>query len=236
MSNYVTLVNLLLARLNEVTLDTAGDGFNSVRGVQSLAKAAVNNSINHILQKGQEWPFLKTTYTQTLTAGTREYSFPADYSSADYETFYLKQLAAKENNPSHLPPITYEQYIKNYRSMDDLGDEGSGISAPEFVYQTYDEKFGVTPVPDAAYEVEYVYWSFPSDLSLYNDSCVIPSRFNHTIIDGAMYYMMIFRSNEQSAGIHLQKFDEGIRQMKRILIDEPIRVTSTVIEGRTNAR
>lgn len=236
MSNYVTLVNLLLTRLNEVTLDTAGDGFNSVRGVQSLAKAAVNNSINHILQKGQEWPFLKTTYTQTLTAGTREYSFPADYSSADYETFYLKQLAAKENNPSHLPPITYEQYIKNYRSMDDLGDEGSGISAPEFVYQTYDEKFGVTPVPDAAYEVEYVYWSFPSDLSLYNDSCVIPSRFNHTIIDGAMYYMMIFRSNEQSAGIHLQKFDEGIRQMKRVLIDEPVRVTSTVIEGRTNAR
>jgi hypothetical protein len=235
MSNYVTLVNLLLTRLNEVTLDTGGDGFTSVRGVQSLAKAAVNNSINEILQKGQEWPFLKTTYTQTLTAGTGTYDFPADYSTADYETFYLKQLASKENNPAHLPAITYEQYVKNYRSMDELGDSGSGISAPEYVYQTYDEKFGLTPVPDAAYEVEYVYWKFPSDLNLYNDECVIPARFNHTIIDGAMYYMMVFRSNEQGAAINQQKFQEGIRQMERVLIDEPIRVTSTMIQGKTNA-
>ena len=235
MANYVTLVNLLLTRLNEVTLDTAGDGFQSVRGVQSLAKAAVNNSINEIIQKGQEWPFLKTTYTQTLTAGTREYDFPSDYEAADYESFYLKKLSSQENNPSHLPAITYEQYIKNYRSMDDLGDEGSGIAPPEYVYQTYDTKFGVTPVPNAAYEIEYTYWKFPNDLNLFNDECIIPSRYNHTVIDGAMYYMMIFRSNEQSAAIHQQKFQDGIRQMRKTLIDEPLRVTSTVIEGKTNA-
>lgn len=236
MSNFVTLVNLLLTRLNEVTLDTAGDGFQSVRGVQSLAKAAVNNSINNILQKGQEWPFLKTTYTQTLTAGTRTYSFPSDYSSPDYESFYLKKLTSADNLPKYLPALTYEQYTQHYRSIDDEADTGSGIAAPEYIFQTYDESFGVTPVPDKAYEIEYVYWKFPSDLSNFNDECVIPSRFNHTIIDGAMYYMMVFRSNEQSAALNQQKFEEGIRQMKRVLIDEPIRVTSTVIEGSLNAR
>jgi len=236
MTNYVNLVNLLLTRLNEVTLDTQGDGFDTVRGVQALAKIAVNNSINEILQKGQEWPFLKTTYTQTLTAGTREYAFPADYSSPDYETFYLKKLETAENLPKHLPILTYEQYTQLYRSIDDEANTGSGIGAPEYVYQTYDESFGVTPVPDKAYEVEYTYWKFPADLELFNDKCVIPGRFNHTIIDGAMMYMMTFRSNEQSAAIHQQKFQEGIRQMRRVLIDEPIRVRSTMIEGSLNAR
>ena len=119
--------------------------------------------------------------------------------------------------------------------MDDEADTGSGVGVPEYIYQTYDESFGVTPVPDDSYEIEYVYWSFPSNLNLYNDQCVIPDRFNHVIIDGAMYYMMVFRSNEQSAAINLQKFQEGIRQMRRVLIDEPLRVRSTVITGSTNA-
>lgn len=236
MTNFVTLTNLLLTRLNEVTLDTAGDGFQSTRGVQSLAKAAVNNSINTILQKGQEWPFLKTTYTQTLTAGTREYDFPSDYSSPDYESFYLKKLTSADNLPKHLPVLTYQRYIQDYRSIDDEANTGDGVAAPEYVFQTYDKSFGVTPIPDKSYEIEYVYWKFPSDLISFNDECVIPSRFNHTVIDGAMYYMMVFRSNEQSAALHQQKFEEGIRQMERVLIDEMVRLTSTVIEGKLNAR
>jgi len=235
MSNFVTLTNLLLTRLNEVTLDTAGDGFQSVRGVQALAKNAVNNSINEIFQKCQELPFLKTTQTQVLTAGTSTYNFPSDYSSPDYESFYLKKLTSADNRPTHLPALSYEEYIQLYRAIDDESDTGNGIGVPEYIYQTYTESFGVTPVPDDAYEIEYTYWKFPSDLNLFNDECLIPSRFNYTIIDGAMYYMMLFRSNEQSAAIHQQKFQEGVKQMKRVLIDEPLRVRSTVIEGRLNA-
>ena len=114
--------------------------------------------------------------------------------------------------------------------MDDQGDSGSGISAPERVYQTLEAKFGVTPVPNNSYEVEYVYWSFPSDLTLYDDTSVIPDRFNHVVIDGAMMYMMRFRSNDQSAAIHQQNFDSGIRSMRRILMDDPLDIRSTVIQ------
>lgn len=236
MSTYVSLVNQLLVRMNEVTLDPLGDGFDTVRNVQLLAKNAINDSIRLIIQDGQEWPFLQVRYTQTLTAGTRTYSFPADYSSADYESFYLKQLASKENYPKHLPAITFEDYIQNYRSLDDTGDDGSGITAPDYIYQTYGEAFGVTPVPDDAYEVEYTYWSVPTPLTNYNDNCIIPSRFDHVIIDGAMMIMMRFRSNDQSAAIHQQNFENGIRAMRRVVIDEPLRLRSTVIEGSTNAR
>jgi hypothetical protein len=229
MATYVALTNELLRRLNEVTLDIAGDGFDSVRNVQALAKDAVNNAIRNIIQTGQEWPFLKTTYTQTLTAGTREYSFPSDYSSADWETFYLKKLSSVDNTPMHLPTISYDEYIQKYRQVDDTGD-AAGIAAPNLIYQTNESKFGVTPIPNAAYEVEYVYWSFPSDLSLYNDVAVIPDRFKHVVIDGAMMYMMRFRSNDQSAAIHQQNFENGIRSMRRVLIDEPLNVRSTVLQ------
>ena len=230
MATYVTLVNELLRRLNEVTLDTAGDGFDTVRNVQALAKDAINNSIRNILQTGQEWPFLKVTYVQTLTAGTRLYDFPADFASVDWDTFYIKQLSSTSNTPSFLPTISFEEYTQRYRGLDDQADSGSGISAPQRIYQTYESKFGVTPVPDNSYEIEYVYWKFPADLVLYNDTCLIPDRFNHVLIDGAMMYMMRFRSNDQSAAIHQQNFDNGIRSMRRILMDDPLDIRSTVVQ------
>ena len=236
MVTYVSLINELLRRLNEVTLDTAGDGFDTVRNVQALAKDAINSSVRLILQEGQEWPFLKTTYTQTLTAATRQYSFPADYSSADWDTFYIKRLTSKDNGPRNLKAISYEEYIQNYRTADDGGDLVNGEAAPTIVYQTYGEAFGVTPVPDAAYEVEYVYWSYPADMTVYDDVCIIPDRFKHVIIDGAMMFMMRFRSNEQSAAMHQNNFDDGIKTMRRVLMDDPIELRSTVVtRGRTTA-
>lgn len=233
MSTYVELTNELLRRLNEVPLDAAGDGFDTVRNVQAAAKDAINSSLREIYQNGQEWPFLKTTYTQTLTVGTREYSFPSNYSTVDWETFYLKKNSVQENQPVTLKILTYENYLASHRPSDDTGDQVNGISAPIYVYQTFGDSFGVTPIPNAAYEIEYTYWSIPASLSAYNDVCVIPERFNHVIIDGAMSYMMHFRSNEQSANMHKQNFDSGIRSMKRVLLDDELYLRSTYIE-RTN--
>jgi hypothetical protein len=227
-SNYVTLVNKLLLRLNEVPLDIGGEGFGGVRGVQALAKDSVNNSIREILQDAQEWPFLKKTVVQTLTAGVREYAYPSDYSSSDIETFYLKKSISLNNEPAHLPVINYEDYIQNFRAADDSGNEG----VPRRVFQTYEDKFGVSPTPNGAYEVEYVYWSFPSDLVSFNDICIIPARFDSVIIDGAMMYMMRFRSNDQSALLHQQKFSDGIKRMRRVLFDDPTFLRSTAISRR----
>ena len=236
MATYVTLVNELLRRMNEVTLDTAGDGFDTVRNVQALAKDAINSSIRLILQDGQEWPFLKTTYTQTLTIGTRQYDFPADYSSTDWDTFYLKKLTSANNSPLPLSVISYEQYIQNLRSSDDSGDQVNGDGPPAVVYQTLGSAFGVSPIPDAAYEVEYVYWKFPNDLTAFNDVAIIPDRFKHVIIDGAMMFMMRFRSNEQSAAMHQNNFEDGIKTMRRVTFDDTLFIRSTFVsDARTSS-
>ena len=66
---------------------------------------------------------------------------------------------------------------------------------------------------------------------------IIPDRFKYIVIDGAMMYMMRFRSNEQSAVIHQQKFRDGIKVMRRLLLDDPIVMRSTMINRpRTSSR
>ena len=112
MTTYISLTNELLRRLNEVPLDIAGDGFDTVRNVQALAKDAINNAIRNILQTGQEWPFLTTTYVHPLTAGTRQYDFPADFASVDWDTFYIKQLGSANNSPGFIPSIAFEEYTE----------------------------------------------------------------------------------------------------------------------------
>jgi hypothetical protein len=226
MLTYLNLTNELLRRLNEVVMDT--NDFAGARNIQALAKDAINASIREILHTAQEWPFTLTTYTQTLSVGVNQYAFPANMSSVDWDSFYLKILVAANNSPAKLKLITFDEYTSKYRVNEDLAGTG-GYAPPYHVYQTQEAKFGVNPIPDAAYEVEYKYWTFPSDLVAANDTTIIPDRFKHVIIDGAMAYMMFFRSNEQSGIIHREKFDQGIRTMRRVLIDDPVSIRSTYI-------
>lgn len=224
MATYINLVNELLRRLNEVAINSAD--FDSVRNVQSVAKDAINSSIRELLQEAQEWPFTLVTYTQELTAGVGSYDFPVDFSKADWETFYLKSLNGSD--PAALPALTYEMYLRSYRADDDRSGV-DGYTLPTHVYKTQEDKFGITPVPDKAYSIEYRYWKYPADLTLADDVCVVPNRFKHVVIDGAMMYMMRFRSNEQSAAMHQQKFTVGIKSMRRLSVDSPTQLYSTAL-------
>ena len=217
-----------MRRLNEVPLNTAGDGFSTAKNVQAIAKDAINNAIREILQDGHQFPFLKTTNTQTLTAGTGTYDLPTDMASVDWDTFYLQALSSAGNTARSLPTIPFEEYVRIYKAIEENSGTGAR-SSPDLVYQTSEEKFGVTPLPDAAYVIEYVYYKFPADLSAFDDEMIIPDRFKYIIIDGAMVYMMRFRSNEQSAQIHQAKFKEGIKAMRRLLLDDPLFFRSSMI-------
>jgi len=226
MSTFISLTNELLRRMGEVVLDSTE--FAGARNIQALAKNAINSSIRELMHGAQEWPFALITYTQTMTAGTGTYSFPSDLSSVDWESFYLKKLTAADNTPSRLSVLTYTDHLDNYRPNEDMTGVG-GRGVPIAVYQTQESKFGVTPKPDQAYEIEYKYWSFPAALVESTDVAIIPDRFNGVLLDGAMFNMLMFRSNEQGATIFKEKFDIGIRTMRRLLLDEPLYMRSTMI-------
>jgi hypothetical protein len=233
MSTYISLTNELLRRMGEVVLDSTE--FDGARNIQALAKNAINSSVRELMHSAQEWPFSLATYTQTMTVGTGTYSFPTTLSSVDWESFYLKKLTAADNTPTRLPVLTYTDYLDNYRPNEDMSGTG-GYGPAIAVYQTQESKFGVTPLPDQAYEVEYKYWSFPADLSVSTDVCIVPDRFTSVLIDGAMFYMLMFRSNEQGANMYKEKFDLGIRTMRRLLLDEHMYMRSTLITPTFSAR
>lgn len=233
MTTFINLANELLRRLNEVEIGLSD--FTSVKNVQSLAKDAVNSSIREILQDSQEWPFTLVTYEQSLTAGVGTYSFPSDFSKVDWDTFYL--TTTNNTNPAYLKTMSYDTYLKDVRANNDAAG-ASGQTLPTNVYKTQETKFGITPVPDKAYTVEYRYWKFPADLTAAEDVSVIPDRFKHVVIDGAMMYMMQFRSNDQSYQLHSVKFAEGIKTMRRLNVDSNDYLSSTAIRstGSINAR
>ena len=212
--------------MGEVTLDSTE--FDGARNIQALAKNAVNSSIRELMHGAQEWPFALTTNTQTLTVGTGQYSFPSNTSVVDWESFYLKKLTAADNDPTRLSVLTYTDYLDNHRPREDMNGTG-GYGPAIAVYQTQESKFGVTPIPDQAYQIEYKYWSFPVDLSSSTDVCIVPDRFTSVLLDGAMFYMLMFRSNEQGATMYKEKFDTGVRTMRRLLLDEPMYMRSTII-------
>lgn len=226
MSTYLNLTNELLRRMGEVVMDATD--FDGARNVQALAKTAINSSVREILHSAQEWPFLLSIETQMLTKGVGLYDFPTNTSSVNWDSFYLKQHPVINNSPLRLNIITYVDYLKNRRPRDDANGE-NGEGAPQVVYQTNDLKFGVSPPPSTNFEIEYQYFSYPDDMVSDSDLCIVPSRFDNVVIDGAMFYMLMYRSNEQGAAIYRDKFDMGIRSMRRLLMDDPLYVTSTAL-------
>ena len=87
----------------------------------------------------------------------------------------------------------------------------------------------MTPIPDAAYVMEYVYYKFPDDLSSFSDTMIIPDRFKYIIIDGAMHYAYLFRGNTQDSLVMKERFEEGIKNMRSMLINRYHYVRSGMI-------
>ena len=70
--------------------------------------------------------------------------------------------------------------------------------------------------------VDFEYFNFPVDLALNSDVPSIPERFRFVITDGAMYYAYMFRDNLEMATVSQRKFDEGVKQMRVLLVNENV--------------
>ena len=87
MATFLQLTNRILNELNEPELTSSN--FSSSRGIQTVAKNMVNKSIHDVYNSEVEWPYLHSDQTDSVTAGTQEYSFPNDARKANMNTFVL---------------------------------------------------------------------------------------------------------------------------------------------------
>lgn len=215
--NYLGLVNDINRRLNEVELTSSN--FASAKGFYSAAKDSVNSAIRHINHSQYEWPFNHEEEIQTLTPGTVRYSYPADAKTIDFDSFRIKRDDTLGNTTQKLAILSYEDYLDRYLD-DEYNTTNTSIRAiPRYVFRTPDQKIGVHPAPDKAYELVYEYYKLSVELDLATDVPTLPAQFRSVIIDGAMYYAYTFRGNTQDATLHMQKFEEGIKDMRSLFIN-----------------
>lgn len=226
-STFLDLTNQLLRRLNEVEI--AESEFSSCRGVQALAKDAIKNSIAKINSAEFEWPFNATLHTQVITVGQEEYNWPTYFKSVDWNSFQLQENVSLGVGYTHLTLTSRDQYYKLGKDTDDASG-AAGIGVPTNIMPGHGNGFIITPSPNQAYTVKYRYYINHADLVNALDITRIPDTYDHIIIDGALYQVYLFRDNAESAGLQLQIFQQGIKEMQSILINkyETIRDTRTV--------
>lgn len=225
--NYLGLVNDVNRRLNEVELKQAT--FDGAIGYYASVKDAVNSSIRHINQSQFEWPFNHAEAEDVLTEGQVRYAFPSDMKTADMDSFRIKRSEEFNNETRKLKILSYEEYLEKYVDDEYNEDNESIRTLPQFVFRSPDLSFGVVPPPDEPYELVYEYYRLPVDLQKAEDVPTIPEQFRHVIVEGAMYYTYQFRGDLETASLSLQKFNQGIEDMRTIYINRYDYVRSSMI-------
>jgi hypothetical protein len=212
--NYLTLVNEVQRRLNEVELSSAN--FNSARGSHALSKDAINSAVRHINQEEFEWPWNHVVASEVLLAGEPRYSYPYDAKTINMNTFRIKRDASLNVETIKLKILSYEEYLDKYADME---YNSTLASTPKYVVRSPSRELLFVPLPDKAYEVVYEYYTSSFDLQKYDDVPTLPEQYRHVLVDGAMYYTFVFRGDMQSASSTFDKFEQGIKQMRSLNIN-----------------
>lgn len=231
-STFLTLTNKVLRSFNEVELTSSN--FSTAIGVHAHARDSVNMAIQDIYQSEVEWPFTYTEGSITCVAGTFEYTLAATALRPDWESFRLQDdQPSSSYNASYLPYMTYERFLV-FGHKDRLENASSDTySAPQWVSNLPDNSVVVGPYPpDVAYKIDYDYYAAAVDLSAHGDTTTIPTQWDRVIVEGAKAYMYRFRDNIELAGFTDKKFQDGIKNMRTVLMNK----YQAVYDTRTNMR
>ena len=214
--NFITLVNEVQRRLNEVELTSAT--FLVAKGFHALTKDAVNSSVRNINQEEFEWPWNHVEAEEILSSGIARYSYPYDAKTVNMNSFRIKRNQDLNVSTIKLKTITYEEYLDNYVDIE-YNSNTSVQSTPRLIARTPSREFVLYPKPDKSYELVYEYYTSTFDLVNETDAPSIPEQYRHVIIDGAMYYAYLFRGDAQSASMLQDKYGQGIKNMRSLNIN-----------------
>jgi len=220
-TTYLDLCNRTLRRLNEVEIQSAD--FGSVRNVQAIVKDAVNSALAEVNRREFEWPWNYEFQGETTSAGQWGYQFPSDVKTAEWDSFILKD--GDDYEP--LLQIDRQEWYNNHRAADyEAGTAGRG--RPKYVLSSSDFGFTVTPSPDDEYTIYYNAYVLRNALSAAADTTTVPDQFSFVIVEGALYHMYMHRDNIEQASVAQGKFEQGIKEMQSIYINQYTNVYSTV--------
>ena len=233
-STFLNLTNVLLDEVNEVRLTSAN--FATARNIQRYAKECINKAYMDIHMEDQQWPWMSiaepqdnyygNTYIETV-AGTRWYlanaistSLDEDYGSIELDKVTLtEEGVAGKTSPytiENLANITQEEWKDHFSRQEAQDKSGAAVyGVPKRVMRSADgRRFGLSPIPDGVYRVYFQAYDQVTELSTYDDTCLIPKQYENALISRARYYIWKFKDTPQQAAMAL---DDYKKQLRRIL-------------------
>lgn len=223
--NYLYLINAVLRDTNEVPLTAAN--FHTSRGFHSFIKEAINRALMDVVNESTEWPWLAnvpldnsvSAHSSEVEAERRQaiYEFPENTLEVDWDTFIITDMIGK--TASQLIPISYEEWVRkgNVDVLSNRTDADLGL--PAVLYKTKDGRgFGLSPVPDKNYRIQYISWKTPVFFNDPIDVLPFPDRFYNVLISRARYYAWLFRENFQQAQMARADYKDEVKKMKQALI------------------
>ena len=166
------------------------------------------------IDSGNEVLISQTVFTSTAT--THYVTFTESAGS----NAYIKLIELMEDvGAIPLKYLSYEEYNERYRERD-ARPTTDKFADPEFVYTTYNDELGLTPIPDTSNRtISFDYYITNTDLSGATDTSIIPTRFESVVNSRAKYYTYMFRSDVQTAQYALKEYEDGIKRMRVELIN-----------------
>lgn len=213
--DFLSLCNSVLRRFNEVELTAAN--FVSARGFHAQVRDAVNAAVQDICAVGVLWPFNQLQYDQLLEVGTAIYP-PFSNIKPDPNSFRLLVDEPNEvGSTRFLPPISYDAGLQEF----DYNIGAPGTGQPQHVALARNGYIRVYPVPDKAYTVQYEGYQHPAvELVQPTEETLIPVGYRYVIVDGACVHCHIFRSDIEGAAALRKRFEDGLKDMRKNLINQ----------------
>jgi len=159
--------------------------------------------------------FHTVTFTATTTSTFIGFSNSA---SANYD---VDSVEVSENiSPRKLVFLSYNEWLDKFSDRDLNPTDTDQFGIPYYVYETFDDKYGLTPIPDrSTLSVRYEYYKTHTDLSSHGDSPDLPSRYDDVVVNRGKYYCHILRANIPAAQLSEKDYKEGLARMRIELIN-----------------
>ena len=204
--------DLFVGKSYVVLIQTSGATLTLDIGTSSGGTQTKSSTLT--IASGNEVLLSEVTFTATAT--THYVTFTESSGSAAY----VKLVQLMENITAiPLKYLSYEEYNERYRERDTRPDTDK-FADPEFVYTTYNDELGLTPIPDTSNRtLKFDYYVTNTALSAHDDTGIIPTRFESIVNARAKYYTYMFRSDVQTAQYALKEYEDGIKRMRVELIN-----------------
>jgi hypothetical protein len=116
-----------------------------------------------------------------------------------------------------LSPIDINEYNQNYaKTMEN--QTSSSFDTPSGVVRNQNNNIIIFYAPDRTYTIKYTSFVVPAGLSAYNDTHLVPEKYEQVIVDMALHYCYMFRDNADEAQLATKRGEDRIRRMRKDLM------------------